>query len=191
MKKTDDEVFNEDSSKEIKKKSFFRRHSYGIFLICEVLAIIVLFKVVLINATIPSESMQNTIMTGDRIIGNRLAYLFSDPERFDIIIFPAPDSGKLFIKRIIGMPGETVEVKDGVIYIDGTAHPEYNDFCPETPHGSSGPFTVPEDCYFMMGDNRNYSSDSRVWRNHFVPKDTIVGKAVFRYWPLSGIGTVD
>ncbi len=191
MKKTDDEVFNEDSSKEIKKKGFFRRHSYGIFLICEVLAIIVLFKVVLINATIPSESMQNTIMKGDRIIGNRLAYLFSDPERFDIIIFPAPDSGKLFIKRIIGMPGETVEVKDGVIYIDGTAHPECNDFCPETPHGSSGPYTVPDDCYFMMGDNRNNSSDSRAWRNHFVPKDTIVAKAIFRYWPLSGIGTVD
>ena len=77
-------------------------------------------KLVYINAVIPSESMQNTIMKGDRVLGNRLAYIKDDPERYDIVIFKYPDDpSKIFIKRVIGLPGETVTVKDGKIYIDG------------------------------------------------------------------------
>ena len=77
-------------------------------------------RFVLVNAEIPSGSMENTIMTGDRVFGNRLAYIFGEPKRFDIIIFRYPDDEKqLFIKRIIGLPGETVEIHDGQIFIDG------------------------------------------------------------------------
>lgn len=141
---------------------------------------------VIVNAQIPSGSMENTIMTGDRVFGNRLAYKFSDPERFDIIIFKYPDDeSQLFIKRIIGLPGETVEIHDGNIYINGADTPLEDVDIKEPMEGSFGPYTVPEGCYFVMGDNRNNSRDSRYWENTFVSEDAILGKAVLRYWPLN------
>ncbi len=141
---------------------------------------------VIVNAQIPSGSMENTIMTGDRVFGNRLAYRFSDPKRFDIIIFKYPDDeSQLFIKRIIGLPGETVEIHDGNIYINGSDTPLEDVDIKEPMEGSFGPYTVPEGCYFVMGDNRNNSRDSRYWENTFVSEDEILGKAVLRYWPLN------
>ena len=141
---------------------------------------------VIVNAQIPSGSMENTIMTGDRVVGNRLAYKFSDPKRFDIIIFKYPDDeSQLFIKRIIGLPGETVEIHDGNIYINGSDTPLEDVDIKEPMEGSFGPYTVPEGCYFVMGDNRNNSRDSRYWENTFVSEDEILGKAVLRYWPLN------
>lgn len=145
-------------------------------------------KFLIVNAQIPSGSMENTIMPGDRIIGNRLAYTFSDPQRFDIIIFRYPDDeSQLFIKRIIGLPGETVEIIDGRIYINGSDEPLEDVETKEPASGTFGPYEVPEDCYFVMGDNRNNSLDSRYWTNTFVSRDEILGKAVFRYWPLTEI----
>lgn len=143
---------------------------------------------VIVNAQIPSGSMENTIMTGDRVFGNRLAYKFSDPKRFDIIIFKYPDDeSQLFIKRIIGLPGETVEIHDGNIYINGSDTSLEDVDIKEPMEGSFGPYTVPEGCYFVMGDNRNNSRDSRYWENTFVSEDEILGKAVLRYWPLNEI----
>ena len=143
---------------------------------------------VIVNAQIPSGSMENTIMTGDRVFGNRLAYKFSDPQRFDIIIFRYPDDeSQLYIKRIIGLPGETVEIHDGNIYINGSDTPLEDVDIKEPMEGSFGPYTVPEGCYFVMGDNRNNSRDSRYWENTFVSEDEILGKAVLRYWPLNEI----
>ena len=145
----------------------------------------------IVNAQIPSGSMENTIMPGDRIIGNRLAYAYSDPQRFDIIIFRYPDDeSQLFIKRIIGLPGETVEIIDGRIYINGSDEPLKDVETKEPASGTFGPYEVPEDCYFVMGDNRNNSLDSRYWTNTFVSRDKILGKAVFRYWPLTEIKLV-
>ena len=138
----------------------------------------------LINAKIPSESMEDTIMTGDRIFGNRLAYINKDPQRFDIVIFKYPDDEtQLFIKRVIGLPGETVEIRDGKVYIDGSETPLDDSFTPEPPQGDWGPEVVPEGSYFMLGDNRNRSKDSRFWTNTFVKKEKILGKAVLRYFP--------
>lgn len=143
---------------------------------------------VLVNAEIPSGSMENTIMTGDRVFGNRLSYTFSEPERFDIIIFRYPDDeSQLFIKRIIGLPGETVEIHNGQIFIDGSATPLEDVETKEFMQGSFGPYTVPDNCYFVMGDNRNNSKDSRYWEHTFVTDDEIVGKAFLRYWPLNKI----
>ena len=142
-------------------------------------------RFVLVNAEIPSGSMENTIMTGDRVFGNRLAYIFGEPKRFDIIIFRYPDDEKqLFIKRIIGLPGETVEIHDGQIFIDGSKTPLKDVTTKEFMQGSFGPYTVPDNCYFVMGDNRNNSKDSRYWEHTFVTDDEIVGKAFLRYWPL-------
>lgn len=166
-------------------------------IIIVVVVVLLINNVVLINAKIPSASMEKTIMTGDRIFGFRLAYgvnldLFGheiskkvkDPERFDIVIFKYPDDeSQLFIKRVIGLPGETVEIKDGKVYIDGSETPLDDSFIHETMKGSFGPYQVPEDCYFMLGDNRNNSKDSRYWKNTYVRFDQIVGKAVIRYYP--------
>lgn len=164
-----------------------------------IVVVIVLFvnNFVLINAKIPSESMENTIMTGDRVFGFRLAYginadifgnhisrKMKDPERFDIIIFKYPDDeSQLFIKRLIGLPGETVEIRDGKVYINGAQKPLDDSFVPETPRGDYGPYVVPENSYFMLGDNRENSRDSRFWDNTFVTFDQIVGKAIVRYFP--------
>ena len=146
--------------------------------------VLVVNNFLIINAKIPSPSMENTIMTGDRIFGNRLAYVLGDPQRFDIVIFRYPDDeSQLFIKRIIGLPGETVEIIDGKVYIDGSETPLDDSFTPETPTGNYWPYTVPENCYFMLGDNRNNSKDSRFWQNTFVERDAILGKAVLKYFP--------
>lgn len=164
-----------------------------------IVVVVVLFvnNFILINAKIPSESMEKTIMTGDRVFGFRLTYginanifgnqiskKMKDPERFDIIIFKYPDDeSQLFIKRLIGLPGETVEIRDGKVYINDSSEPLDDSFVPETPKGNYGPYVVPEDSYFMLGDNREHSRDSRFWDNSFVTFDEIVGKAVVRYFP--------
>ena len=92
------------------------------------------------------------------------------------------------IKRVIGLPGETVTIKDGKVYINDSEEPLDDSFCPETPlSDGDGVYQVPEDSYFMMGDNRNLSRDSRFWINKYVSRDKILGKAVLRYWPLNKI----
>ena len=137
---------------------------------------------IIVNATVPTSSMEKTIMTNDRVIGLRLAYKNNDPERGDIIIFKNPDNEDiLYIKRVIGMPVETVEIHDGGVYIDGTLLDE--PYLNAVTEGEFGPYEVPEDHYFMMGDNRNNSADSRYWKNTYLERDKIVGKAVMRYWP--------
>ncbi len=153
----------------------------GILVSALVISLLINFCLV-INAKVPSGSMENTIMTGDRLFGNRLAYVFSDPQRGDIVIFHYPDDEKiLYIKRIIGLPGETVEVKNGGVYIDGKLLEER--YLNVTTLGEFGPYEVPEGMYFMMGDNRNNSADSRFWEHTFLDRSKIVGKAFIRYYP--------
>lgn len=137
-----------------------------------------------VNSIVPTGSMESTVMPGDRVFGNRLAYVFSEPARGDIIIFDFPDDeSKLYIKRIIGMPGETVNIVDGAVYINGAQTPLEEPYLNEPPLGSYGPYEVPEDSYFVMGDNRNNSLDSRFWENHFVTREEIRAKAGLRYFP--------
>ena len=139
-------------------------------------------EVILINARIVSGSMEDTIMTGDRVMGLRFAYWFSEPQRQDIVIFYSADkSQKTLIKRIIGMPGDTVEIYDGTVYING--EPLEEPYLKEEMRGTFGPYEVPEGCYFMMGDNRNGSGDSRFWADPYLKREAILGKAVFIYWP--------
>ena len=152
-------------------------------LVVAVVVGILLTQFVIVSAVVATGSMQDTIQPGDRIIGWRLNYLFSDPQRGDVVIFKYPDDEtQLFVKRVIGLPGETVEIVDGVTYINGT--PLEEDYIKEEPLEDSGPFTVPEDSYFMMGDNRNHSADSRFWNNTYVKENKILGKVLFRYWPM-------
>ncbi len=151
----------------------------------------VLNTFIIANSEVPSGSMENTIMTGDRVIGSRLSYRFDDPERGDIAIFRFPDNEKIYyVKRIIGLPGETVDIVDGQVYItgsDGETVPLDEPYVRE-PMVPEAPmhFEVPEDCYFMMGDNRNYSLDARRWKNTYVHRDKIIAKVLFRYYPKPG-----
>lgn len=140
---------------------------------------------IIANSEVPSGSMENTIMTGDRVIGSRLSYKFGDPERGDIVIFRFPDNEEIYyVKRVIGLPGDTIDIADGHVYLNGSAEPMEEPYIrepmiPEEPMH----FEVPEDSYFMMGDNRNYSSDARRWKNTYVKRDKLVAKVLFRYFP--------
>lgn len=137
-------------------------------------------KVIILRVIVPTGSMENTIMVDDKVVALRLAYLVSDPKRGDIIVFPFPDDEKVdFIKRILGLPGETIEGKDGLVYINGK--PLDEPYVMDALDSDFGPYKVPVDSYFMMGDNRNGSKDSRYWENKFVKRDKIMGKAIFKY----------
>lgn len=147
----------------------------------------VLNSFIIANSRVPSGSMENTIMTGDRVIGFRLSYLFEEPKRGDVVIFHFPDdpTGKTYyVKRIIGLPGDTVEIREGKVYINNSQTPLDEPYLPE-PMEPELParYEVPEGCYFMLGDNRNFSADARRWTNKYVEKDQIIAKVLFRYFP--------
>ena len=149
------------------------------------------------NAVIPTGSMLDTIQQGDRVIASRLAYTFNDPERFDIAIFKYPDNEKeYFVKRVIGLPGEKVDILNGTVYItgaDGKTLELRDDFVSEENKDNySGSFVVPEDCYFVMGDNRDNSVDSRYWvTTNYVSRDKFIGKVMFRYYPFKTAGKLE
>ncbi len=133
-------------------------------------------------ALVPTGSMEETIMTGSRIVINRLAYAMEEPQRGDIVAFYYPDDGEtLYLKRIMGLPGEVIEGMDGYVYINGTALVE--DYTTEKLERDFGPFVIPENCYFMMGDNRNNSWDSRYWVNTYVQQEEIIGKVKLEFYP--------
>jgi signal peptidase I len=137
----------------------------------------------IVNAEVPTGSMENTIMPGDRILALRTSYWFDEPQEGDVTVFRYPDdpAGKtLYVKRIIGAEGDVIEVADGEVYVNGEALEE--DYIAEMTMGDFGPYIVPEDSYFMMGDNRNHSLDSRYWEDKFVHEDEILGKVVLRYY---------
>ena len=173
-------------------KSFIVMFAFALFLT----------QFVIINAVIPSGSMEDTIMTHDRLIGARFSYWFSEPARGDIVIFHYPvEEKKIYIKRIIGLPGETVRLVDGSIYIDDSEEPLQEGYLKEEWDvlNSDFEFHVPEGCYLMLGDNRNWSEDARYWADNalnegiadtpeeaeqytYVRKEKILGKALFTYF---------
>ena len=136
---------------------------------------------------IPSESMVPTLMIGDRVLANKFIYDFTEPDRGDIVVFRTVEGGnENLIKRVIGLPGDRVEGRNGAIYINGERlkEPYVNKQLPDT--STFGPTTVPENSYFMMGDNRINSQDSRFFGS--VPEDNLVGEAFLRFWPPDRLG---
>ena len=139
---------------------------------------------------VSGSSMENTLSDGDNLIVDKITYRFSDPKRYDIIVFPYKyEENTFYIKRIIGLPGETVQIVDGIIYIDGEALQEsYGREVMKNSGLAADPVTLGEDEYFVLGDNRNDSTDSRDPSVGKIPRDRIIGRAWVRIWPLSKIG---
>ena len=228
----DDEEKDEDDKKNDKKKNKLKDIvDFMLPIVAAVVIAFVLKTFIIANAKVPTGSMVSTINVDDRIIASRLAYKTESPRRYDIVLFYFPDDeNDIFVKRVLGLPGETLEVIDGVVYVttqDGkTIQTEQSFVNPaETPSGNYGPYYIPEqgeiitvegdycfaengmivghrsfihkyctkddrgnyviaeNLYFMMGDNRNQSHDSRGWDFPYVSEDKIIGKVLFRYFP--------
>ena len=139
---------------------------------------------------VSGESMENTLDDGDQLIVDKVTYRFHAPERYDIIVFPFRyKDNTYYIKRIIGLPGETVQIVDGEIYINGEVLQEsYGREVMQDAGLAAEPITLGDDEYFVLGDNRNYSSDSRDPSVALIHRKEIVGRAWLRIWPLSSFG---
>ena len=142
---------------------------------------------------IPSGSMLPTLQINDRLIIDKISYDFSDPKRGDIAVFnptatlEQENYHEAFIKRVIGLPGDKVEVKQGKVYVNNI--PLKENYLEAPPDYQWGPVIVPANSYLVLGDNRNNSYDSHYWG--FVPRKNIIGKAAFRFWPLNRFGEID
>ncbi len=158
-------------------------------LFASVLALLIVFFVVQ-PVRVEGVSMQPRLVDQERIFVNRFIYHVKEIHRGDIVVFWYPkDTSKSFIKRVIGVPGDIIEIKSGTVYNNGRKldeiylRPDYID------HRSYPPVKVTADNYYVLGDHRDSSNDSRNWG--FVPRDNIYGKAIFRYWPVTRLGTIN
>lgn len=151
------------------------------------LVIFLAVRVALQNFRVEGESMFPTLHDGQYVLVNKIDYVFHAPERGDIVVFqavPALQPDRDFIKRVVGLPGETVAVRSGAVYINGRALRET--YIKEPPSYSFAPRRVPPDNYFVLGDHRNDSYDSSKWTSTpWLARKYIIGKALVAYWPLS------
>jgi signal peptidase I len=144
---------------------------------------------------IPTESMLPTLQVDDRLIIEKVSYYFKSPARGDVIVFHPPDGlrqqqpnfNDALIKRVIGLPGETLYISGGQVFVNG--QPISESYIAEAPNYEWGPAQIPDGEYFVLGDNRNRSNDSHFWG--YVPEDKVIGRAAFRFWPLNRIGGID
>lgn len=142
---------------------------------------------------IPSNSMEPTLLEGDRLVVEKVSYRLHPPQRGDIVVFEPPPQfldvfgfipDKAFIKRIIGTPGDVIQVQNGQVYRNG--EPLAEAYIAESPRYTMDAVRVPPDQFFVMGDNRNNSNDSHVWG--FLPRRNVIGRAVLRFFPFDRLG---
>lgn len=178
------------------KQGFWRSQQENIRFVAIALAIALLLRFFVAEPRfIPSDSMFPTLEVSDRLVVEKVSYHFHPPEQGDIIVFRPPEilqelgykPDQAFIKRIIGEPGDTVQVTEGKVWINGI--PLSEPYIAEPPAYDVPPVRVPPKQFFVMGDNRNNSNDSHVWG--FLPTQNIVGRAIFRFYPLDRLGAVD
>jgi signal peptidase I len=151
-------------------------------------AIFVALQFVIQNTVVEGNSMEPNFVDGERLLVNKLGYRFSEPQRGDVIVFHAPGyENKDFIKRVIGLPGDSIAIRDGLVSVNGQVLDE--PWLPAVGLDSYGPYTVPDEQYFVMGDNRPHSNDSRSWEQA-LPRENIVGKVWLSVWPLEAWGIV-
>ncbi len=150
---------------------------------------------------IPSASMEDTLLIGDRVLVDRISWRFSEPQRGDIVVFHPPFDGPVLIKRIVGLPGDVISLRDGSVYINDKLLDEpyvrvingqqvpSQPFTNGLPWSLQSPYLVPDGTYFVMGDNRTDSGDSREFGP--VERGQFVGRAFAKYWPPGSIGGID
>lgn len=155
-----------------------------------VLAVVLFLIINTVSARIrvDGNSMEPNLHSGNFIIVNKLAYRFGDIHRGDVIVFPSPNgNGEDLIKRVIGLPGDRIAVVDGQVYVNGQLLSE--PYLTVSPSGGNYQSAIPRDALYVMGDNRNNSSDSRSWG--VLSVENVLGKAVFVYWPFSDFGLLE
>lgn len=172
-----------------KKKSVLREYAEA-FLIALVLAFVI--RLFVVEAfKIPSGSMIPTLLVGDHLLVNKFIYKFTEPKRHEIVVFKYPDDpSRNFIKRIIAVGGDRVEIRNKNVYVNGLLQTEpyvqhvFQEILPahSSPRDNLGPITIPANTFFMLGDNRDSSLDSRFWEHQFVTRQALVGKAMIIYW---------
>lgn len=180
---------------------------YSVVVLAAILITVFVQAYVVKPYRIPSKSMESTLLVGDRVLVDRLVYHFQEPQRGDVLVFEYPkDRDFVFIKRVVGVPGDTLVVRGGALYVNGrradeshvhrtgghtdatTAAGSIAGTTMRDPWSLATPYTVPAGCYFVMGDNRGDSDDSRVWG--VVPRDAVIGEGRITYWPLNRLGTL-
>ncbi|MFZ0534915.1 MAG: signal peptidase I [Anaerolineales bacterium] len=185
---TNQSMVNSELSQPKEKRSGFLRFLVDI-LETLVLSVVLFVSINMISARIRVDgaSMEPTLVSGEYVIVNRLSYRLGSPQQGDIIVFHFPrDPKEEYIKRVIGLPGDEVEVKNGTVYVNGQL---LNESYLKVKMDYFGTWRVPEGQLFVLGDNRNNSSDSHDWGT--VPNDYVVGKAVLVYWPPPAWGLID
>ena len=168
--------------------------SSSIYILVVLLLTFLIVKYVAVRTEVIGPSMEPTLYNEDNLIVQKFTYHFTDPERFDVVVFPFKHGERTYyIKRVIGLPGETVQVKDGEVYINGELLGETYGL-EQIEEGKEGiaidPITLGKDEYFVLGDNRNHSSDSRDPSVGILTKDDLIGRAWVRIWPLDSIGVI-
>ncbi len=176
------------------KKPGMLREIFG-FLLYVIIVVGITFIIITFvgqRTYVSGSSMESTLSHGDNLIVDKLTYRFSTPKRFDIIVFPFRyEENVYYIKRIIGLPGETIQIKDGQIYVDGEILEEsYGREVMKSAGLAADPITLGDDEYFVLGDNRNDSTDSRDPNVRLIHKDEIIGRAWIRIWPLNKLGVL-
>ena len=162
------------------------------YLVIALLAALFIVNFVGQRTQVDGHSMEPTLSDGDNLIVEKLSYRFRDPQRYDIIVFPYKHAqNTYYIKRIIALPGETVQVKDGEVYINGELLGETYGAEPMANSGiAENPITLGENEYFVLGDNRNHSSDSRDPSVGILTRDDLIGRAWVRIFPFNKIGVI-
>ena len=177
----------------MEEKSIFRElFGWLIYIIIIVGLSLLIITFVGQRTKVSGHSMETTLSDGDNLIVDKISYRFRSPKRFEIIVFPFKyEQNTYYIKRIIGLPGETVQIMDGYVYINGELLDEnYGNELMEDPGIAAEPITLGEDEYFVLGDNRNHSSDSRDPSVGILHRSELMGRAWIRIWPFDKFGVI-
>ena len=178
VKKAEDDVLD------VKKELWQEVISWAKTIIFTLLLAFAINNFVIVNAVVPTGSMEDTIQVNNRIVAFRLSYLFREPRRYEMVVFRGPPGDRtLYVKRILGLPGETLHIRDGHVYINGSDVPQRSEFVKGTLFGDFGPIDIPEGEFFVLGDYRAISVDSRQWEEINIPRGRILGRVIFRYFP--------
>lgn len=175
----------EIKAKDIKKDNFFKE--WIIPILGALILVFLLRQFVFFNVYVPTGSMIPTINIDDKVLVTRI-HNYNNLKRGDIIVFNSDELKETLVKRLIGLPGDKIEIKDGIVFVNGE---KLEENYVKNKDDYSGTFEVPQGKYFFMGDNRPISDDARYWENHYIDSSKIQGKAQFIFYPFKDFGKLN